>query len=190
MDVAEARVVDVGRNSGSAAGRAEDAGHKARLVLGFRSDGVTGFASQSCTFKVQFVGQCLHAIVRHADAIGIEGVGFQQIRARLQVSQVNGLDDLRLGQGQQVIITLQVARPVGKARPPIVPFGQLIGLDHGPHGAIQKQDAFGQQIPDQLGAGGVIVGHGRRGWMYATVGQKSGIVERLARAINSARAIL
>jgi hypothetical protein len=50
-------------------------------------------------------------------------------------------DDVRLGQGQQVIVALEVAGPVLEPFATVVCFLQPVGLDHGAHGAIEDEDA-------------------------------------------------
>ena len=51
-------------------------------------------------------------------------------------------DNLWPGQAQQVVIALQIRRPVLEPFAPIISLIQLVALDHGAHGAIQKQDAL------------------------------------------------
>ncbi len=59
-----------------------------------------------------------------------------------QVGLVNVLDDLRLGQRQQVVVALEVARPVAEPFAAVAGLVELVALDHGAHGAVQDQDAF------------------------------------------------
>ena len=49
-------------------------------------------------------------------------------------------DDRRLGQGEEVVVPLEIAGPVGEPLAPVVPLTQLVALDHRPHGPIQHQD--------------------------------------------------
>ena len=60
-----------------------------------------------------------------------------------EVLLVDVLDDLRLRQYQEVVVALDVARPVRKALAAIARLIQLVALDHGAHGAIDDQDAIG-----------------------------------------------
>ncbi len=53
-------------------------------------------------------------VIRHRNRSGVEGVGFQNISARGQISVVNLTDDVGTRQNQQIVIALQVALPVGK----------------------------------------------------------------------------
>ncbi len=51
-------------------------------------------------------------------------------------------DHLRLAEHQQVVVPLQVARPVGEAFAAEVLLAQTIALDHGAHAPIQNQNTF------------------------------------------------
>ncbi len=43
---------------------------------------------------------------------------------------------------QQVVVALQVTRPVAETLAAVVRFAQLVALDHGAHGTVQEQDAL------------------------------------------------
>jgi hypothetical protein len=73
---------------------------------------------------------------------GVEGVGFEDVGAGIQVRLLDGGDDVRTAEQQQVVVTLDVARPVGKPFAAVVLFFQLIALDHRAHAAVEDQDAF------------------------------------------------
>ena len=55
----------------------------------------------------------------------------------------------------------ELARPVGEPLAPVVPLAQAVGLDHGPHRAIEHEDALGEErleqgeprLPAQAGGG-------------------------------------
>ena len=55
---------------------------------------------------------------------------------------MDGGDDLRFAEHQQVVVTFQIARPVGKAFAAEILFAQTISLDHGAHTAVQHQNTF------------------------------------------------
>ena len=91
-----------------------------------------------------------------------------------------------LGQGEEVAVAPEVARPVGEPLAPVVPLAQAVGLDHGPHRAVEHQDAPGEErlqqgeprLPAQAGGGrcggmGVIDEHGRSGDEKAPEGQNA-----------------
>ena len=65
---------------------------------------------------------------------------------------MDGLDDVRAGQHQQVVGAPQVRWVVAE---PLAAEGglvQLVGLDHGAHGAIEDQDAFPEQVGESFRA--------------------------------------
>ena len=139
-DVAEAGVVDIRRNRAGAAGRANHACDKARLVL--RRRGIAGLARQFRAFEVQLINQFLHAVIGHRSGIGVEGVGFQNVGTGLQIGGMDVANNLRLGDGKQVVVALQLRRPVGEALAAIIGFLQLVALNHRAHRAVEQQDAL------------------------------------------------
>ena len=108
-DIAEARVVDVRGNRCRATGGPQHARDKTRLVRRLRGEFLGGRARQSGARAVEFVHQLGHAVVGHRHGIRIEGIGLDNIRARLQVGGMDAANDLRLGQRQQVVVALLVA---------------------------------------------------------------------------------
>ena len=56
-----------------------------------------------------------------------------------EILAMDFFNDLRLCQGKKVIITFNVTGKILKAFPPVLTFGELMFLDHGPHGAIEDQ---------------------------------------------------
>ena len=59
---------------------------------------------------------------------------------------MDGTDNLRLGKCQKIVIALEVMRKIGKARPAIIRFVELVALDHGAHGAVQQQNAVCEEF--------------------------------------------
>jgi len=57
---------------------------------------------------------------------------------------VNLANDRRLGQYQQIVVTLEIAGPVAEPFAPVIGFLQAIALDHGAHRAVQDQNAVSQ----------------------------------------------
>ena len=58
---------------------------------------------------------------------------------------MDGLDDLRLRQAEQVVVPLQVLRPILEPLPAKGRLVQLVGLDHGAHRAVENDNALAQQ---------------------------------------------
>ncbi len=97
-DRAEARIVDVGRQRGSAVGRSESARDETAPSVGlFGLDRRP--ARQSRPVAVKFVDQILHSVVGLSDRGRGEGVGLENVGARQRVGQMDVFDRLRLGQG-------------------------------------------------------------------------------------------
>ena len=61
-------------------------------------------------------------------------------------------DDLGFGEHQQVVATLEVARPVLEALAAERGFVELVLLDHGAHGTVEDDDAFREQFPQVVRA--------------------------------------
>jgi hypothetical protein len=145
-DVACGRVVDVGRDGRRLVGRAEYAGDEARLVGG--GEFVAGLARDARPGHVELVAQRLHAIGMQCGCIRAKGVGLDDVGTRLQVFAVDALDDLGLGEHQQVVVALEVLVPVLEAFAAVVGFAQLVALDHGAHRTVEDQDALLQEFFD------------------------------------------
>ena len=147
IDVAKARVVDARRQRGGAIGRPDGAGDEA-CPAGALGILIRDFARQARSMQVELADQTLHPIVAQRRGIGIEGVGLDDVGARGQVLGVNLADQRRLRQRQQVVVALQIARPVAEALPAVGGLVGLVALDHRAHGAVEHQDALGQQTPE------------------------------------------
>ena len=94
-------------------------------------------------FQVQFVGDVLQVIVRLCCARRVKGVGLDDVRAGFEIGAMDLPDHIGLSQAEQIIIASEVVRKVGEAFTPEFIVGKASRLDHGPHGAVKQQDAFG-----------------------------------------------
>ncbi len=157
--VAVAGVVHVRRQRAGTAGRAQYAGHEARPVRGFQGFGVGHLARQTRAFHVQLVDQRLHAVVGLGHLGGVEGVGFENVGASIQVGFLDRTDHIRTREHQQVIVALYIARPVGETFATVVLFLELVALDHGAHAAIKNQNTFFEGLLKSVEAS-TAVGHG------------------------------
>src|SRR5687767_14389417 len=63
---------------------------------------------------VQLVRELGHLVVAQGDAVGVERVGLDDVGAGPEVLAVDGRDDLGLGEGEEVVVALHVARPLGE----------------------------------------------------------------------------
>ena len=151
-DVAEARVVDVRRDGGGAVGRPENAGHEARLVGRLGLDRIGGGAGDAGALVVELVDQGFGAVIALRDGGRVERVGLDDVRARFQIRGVDVADDIGPAEGEQIVVALQVRGVIGEAFAPVPRLVQGMGLDHRSHGAVEHENAPGQQFLE----------HGRR----------------------------
>ncbi len=156
VGVAVARVVNVRADAGRAVGGAQHAGHEARALR--RGDGVRRAARHPGGGHIDVPCQILHIIVRHGDGGTVEGVGLDDIGAGVQIITVQLFDHLRLGDAQQVVIALQVGRPIRVLAAAVLRFGELQALDHRAHTAVENDDAFPEEGGELFAA---VRGHAR-----------------------------
>ncbi len=141
----EARVVDIRRERQRLGGRPEHAGDPAHPPV----EGLHGLAlgaGQRRRGLVQLDHHVLKAEVGQGDAVGVEGVGLDDVGAGLQVGAVDPGDDLGLRQHQQLVVALLLVLVVAEAVPAVVVLFQAVPLDHGAHGAVQDQDPGGEGL--------------------------------------------
>ena len=143
-DVAGTGVVDVRGDRRRARRRAERPRDVARPVGGALRHRVGLAAGQRGGLEVELVGELLHAVVGQRDRVGVEGVGLDDVGAGLEVLAVDAGDDLGLRQGQQVVVALHVARPVGEALTAVAGLVGPVPLDGGAHRAVDDHDPLAE----------------------------------------------
>ena len=94
---------------------------------------------------VDLLDVVLERVVLERDRGGVEGVGLDEIGPGLEEGAVDAGDQLGLGQAEQVAAAAQVHGVAGKTLAAEIRLLQVVGLDHGAHGAVEEQDAFGEQ---------------------------------------------
>src|SRR5699024_7086510 len=161
-DVALAGIVDVRRDGRRPDGRTEGTHDPARLPRVRGGDVVGGGPGQACRREVDLVGEVLHAVVGQGDALGVEGVGLDEVGARLEVLPVQLRDEVRLGEDEAGVVALDVNRPVGDTLPGEVRLGESLPLDHRPHAAVHDEDLPAQYLLEVLGGVGTKCGVGHR----------------------------
>src|SRR5581483_1483073 len=143
-------------DAGGAIGRAERACDEA----GFFScrEFIYRRARELRSLQIDLVSQRLHAVIGERDALRVEGIGLDQVGAGFEIFAMDLADDLRLRQHQQVVVPLEIARPVAKALDAILRLLELVALDHGAHRPVQDQDPLGEQALQRgaVGHGGII----------------------------------
>ena len=98
---------------------------------------------------------------------------------------MDSLDDVGAGEGEQVVVALQVVRVAGEPRAPEIRLLEVCALDHRAHGAVEHGDARFEEPPQGgEGAGFAWGGHGRDGMMSCEEPIKQRIQEALASIIS------
>jgi hypothetical protein len=84
-------------------------------------------------------------VVGLRNAGAVEGVGLDDVRARVQVLGVNVSHHVRPGEHQHIVVAPEIVPMRGKALAAKIRFSEAAALDHGAHGAVNYQDAFLQR---------------------------------------------
>jgi hypothetical protein len=144
-DVPETGVVDVGRERRRPVRGPERAGHEAGPLQ--RGESVGRPAGDAGRLVVDLVGEVLHPVVPLGDGGGTERVGLDDVRTGLHSGLVDGAYRLRLRDGKQVVVALELGGMVREALATELFLGEVVRLDHGPHGTVQQHYALFQQGP-------------------------------------------
>ena len=145
-DAAGAGIVYIRGDGRRLRGGAQHTGNEARLLRGLGGHAISRLAGELRRRQVQLPGQRAQLVVILGNGGAVEGVGFNDIRPRFQVAPVNAADDIGPGQGQQVVVALEIAGVSRKALAAVIRFLQARLLDHGSHGPVQDQDAVLQGL--------------------------------------------
>ncbi|MNO95840.1 hypothetical protein D3C76_874930 [compost metagenome] len=100
----------------------------------------------------------MHAVIGEGYLGGVEGVGFQNVGAGIQVGFFNAANHVRASQYQQVVVAFDIAWPVSEAFATVILLFELVALDHRAHTAIENQDALFEGVLESLKANAAI-GH-------------------------------
>ena len=157
-DGAERRVVHVRRDREGAVGRPQVARDEARAPGEPCHPRVCHAARELRRRDVQLEDDRLEVVVGLGDGRRREGVGLDDVGAGVQVGLVDGGDDVRPREDQQIVVPLQIVRMTGEARAAVVLLAEAVTLDHGPHRSFEDQDA----AVELLAQDGGDVGSGHR----------------------------
>ncbi len=138
-DRAKSGVVHIRRHRSRTVGRPDGPRHKqgaGGILLQNLFHGTPGHLGP---FDVELIHQRFQVIVGLRDDGAAKGVGLDNVRARFKEFHVDLFDELRTGEGEQVVVSLQVGRMVSKAFSAKVGLFEFMLLDHGAHGAIEHQ---------------------------------------------------
>src|SRR6267142_1394288 len=113
---------------------------------------VRGLARNARSSIVDLWNQCLGPVVGLRNRAGVERVGFNDVRASLQIGAMDPGNDLRFRQHQNVIVTLEIAAMRSEALTAEGSLVQLMLLDHGAHGTIEQYDTLLQRALQTLDA--------------------------------------
>ena len=143
-DVAGTRIIDVGRDRCGFGLWAECTGHETRLVG--RAEAVGRLAGDAGRGEVHLAGELGHAVVGLRDDRRTKGIGLDDVCAGSQIVGMNLGNHLRTGDREQLVVAFDVVGEVGQPLAAVVGLGELVALDHGAHGAVEDQDAPGEQL--------------------------------------------
>ena len=184
-DVACPGVVDVRRDGRRTRGRAERTGDVPGPVGRLGGHGVARAPCQPGGLVVQLVRQLRHLVVAQRDAVGVEGVGLDDVGAGREVLAVDGRDDLGLGEGEEVVVALDVTGPLREPVAAVARLVRAVALDRRAHGTVEHENALAQHRRQSLGRVGPVLdgiglnrsglGRGRRGHCRPQGGGRSTI---------------
>ncbi len=107
IDVAQARVIDVGRNRRGAVGWSKDTSHQAGGgALSGRAIVSNRFVSYVGCGLIKFPHNRFQAVVGLRNTGGVEGVGFNDVCTGMKKRRVDPLDQFWLGETQEVVVAL------------------------------------------------------------------------------------
>ena len=141
-----AGIIHIRRNRRRAIGRANRASHVTRERRFLRHGRRHRFAGHLRGSHVQLAGNLLQSVIGHANARGAEGVGLNDVAARLKEIRMDRTHQLWLRQTQQVVVPLQILGMIDKAFPTKISLLQRVPLHHRAQRAIQKQNALSQPL--------------------------------------------
>ena len=139
-------VFDIGRQRQRLVGRPHRAAHETLAAI-LRSRCLARLTDDLGRRNVHFAHEVFRPVIGLADPVGVEGVGRQHRCASGNIFIADRADHLRLGQVDEVVITLLVVGQPGIAC--IILGCQLRTLDRGAIGAVLYQDMLrrlGQQF--------------------------------------------
>ena len=98
-----------------------------------------------------------------ADGGSTKSVRLDDVGAGLEILGVDLLDQLRLGELEELEIALEVLRRVTRETLTAeLLLGQLVALHHRAHGAVENDDALAQELLERMDGVGLHVGSSKR----------------------------
>ena len=84
------------------------------------------------------------AVVLLGHPVRVEGVGGDDVGARFEEARMDVADDLRPGDGEEVVVAGELAVVIGKESAAKVGLAQRVALDHRAHRPVQHQHTLGR----------------------------------------------
>ena len=98
---------------------------------------------------VEFVHHLLHAVIGLRDRRRGKGVGLQNVGAGHRIGEVDVLDRLRLGEGQKIVVALEMAFAAVEAVAAEMALLEAEVLDLRPHRAVENEDALARGLGER-----------------------------------------
>ena len=141
-----AGIVHVRREGEGLVCRADRTGDKARFVGSFRTVCIRGFFREPRSFEVQFPDKLDGVVVPLRNRVGVEGVGFDDVRTGFKKIAVDGINDVGLRKHEHIVVSDQRVVVRGEPFAPVIGFLQLVALYHGAHGTVKHQNALLEEL--------------------------------------------
>jgi hypothetical protein len=119
-----------------------------------RGEAVGDLARDPRRGEVHFRDDVLEPVIGLRDRGRVEGVGLEDVRARLEVLRMNLADDLRAREAQRSLLPRRSLGWSLKRSPRYWASGEPVALDHRAHGAVEHEDALLQRVVERGDAGG------------------------------------
>ena len=143
------RPVHIRRHGGCAVGGTHRAGDPSLSAGVGGKEFVRGFPGQPRRRQVDIPHRAFQTVIRLRNRSRVERVGFNDLRACLEIGAVNPPDHIGSGDCQDVVVTLEISVMGGKAVAPKIFFAQRMPLHHGSHGPVHQHNPLGQRLFQQ-----------------------------------------
>ncbi len=96
---------------------------------------------------VELVHDALEAVVRLHERVRVERARLDHVGARVEVRGVDSVNHLGLGEHEEIVVALEIARMIREARAAVIGLRRAVALHHRPHRAVEHDDAvFGERL--------------------------------------------
>ena len=155
-DIPVAGIGDVAGDRELLVGGPDRAGHEPRPIWCLRRCGVGRFPGEAGRSEVHLAGAVGQTEVGQGEARGPEGVGLDDVSARLEVGRMDAPNRVSLREHEHVDAVLQILGVIAERRPSKPLLVKLQGMHHGAHRPVENGDAVGQESVERIDTGGQI----------------------------------